>query len=114
VTVQPEPRPVSNVELPLDWSSVTDLPVLAANQLMIQVDVVGGQPDSIVLVIGHASPPPMFGTPEELAATLAEAAPIPVRPIARVSMSRRRLVEWIAVLSTAAAKLENDFGPAGT
>lgn len=114
MTVQPDPRRVSNVELPLDWSSVTDLPVLAANQLMIQVDVVGGQADSIVLIIGHASPPPLSGTPDELAAALAEAGPIPVRPIARVSMSRRRLEEWIAALTTAAAKLENDFGPVGT
>lgn len=84
-------------EIPLTWIGAEDLPVLFVNQIVGQVD-----PEEHVfyLTVGQALPPALIGTPEERLRQLREIAYVPVRPIARLAFTRRKLEELIAVLRT--------------
>lgn len=102
VIVQPEqsPTPVpQRRSIPLDWSGASSLPVLAANQLLVQLDIQNdGHLAELILTIGHASPPPITGTPEEQAEKAKEVKSVAVTPLARVSLASGRLDEWIDLL----------------
>ena len=102
-----------DLNVPLDWSSTTSLPVLAANQLLIQVDVIGGRPDSVILTIGHANMPPVAGTPDEQRRELQKLRAVPVQAVARVSITRARLDEWVDALTRAGHALDQQFGSRG-
>lgn len=96
----------TGIELRLDWSDTPSLPVLAANQLLVQVDSVGAQPDSFILTIGYASGPPVTGTPEEQAEQLRAYQSVHVAPITRISVTRARMIEWLGVLQETVGKVE--------
>jgi hypothetical protein len=81
-------------------------PVLAANQLAVQVDTLGTTPDQVVLAIGHASPPVLVGTEDEQRVALNRIGEVSVMPVARVSVSVGRLKEWAKLLTQTAEKLE--------
>ena len=85
--------------MPLDWTGVALTPVLAANQLLVEVDVVDGRPDNILISFGQASPPPIVGTPQEQADRLSNLGSVPVTPVARLSVTKGRLEEWVGILS---------------
>lgn len=72
--------------------------MLAANQLLVQVDAAGERPDTFILTVGHASPPAVLGTPEEQLEQLRQYDAIPVQGLVRVSLSRARLAEWVQLL----------------
>ena len=80
--------------LPLVWLGLEDLPILFANQMLIQ-NVVR---DEFVLAFGQVTPPVLLGDDEAKERQLDEIAYVGVKPIARVSLSRQRLQELIRVL----------------
>jgi hypothetical protein len=85
------------------------MPVMAANQLLVQVDGAGGRPDTVILTIGHGAPPPVIGTPEQQLAQLQSKYPtVPIHGLARVSLSPARLREWVDVLQTTLKRLEEE------
>jgi hypothetical protein len=86
------------------WPEIGDLPVLAANQFLVQGGISGnsGVPDDMVLTVGHTAPPVLLGTPEEQQAQLAALGAVTTRPLVRVSISRNRLGELIGLLVAAA------------
>jgi len=93
--------------IPLVWRGVELLQVMAANQLLVQVDMAGVDPDMILLTIGHASPPPVIGTVEEQAARLQEVNEVEIQPIVRLAISERRLSEWVTLLQQTRIRLDD-------
>ncbi len=88
-----------NIEfgIPLTWIGAEDLPVLFVNKFVGQVE-----PEEHVfyLTVGQALPPALIGTPEERLHQLREIAYVPIRPIARLAFTKRKLEELVAVLQT--------------
>lgn len=83
------------------------MPVVAANQLLVQVDGTGGVPDTIILTIGQAAPPPVAGTPEQQMKEIAERyATVPVLGIARVTLTPARLREWVTIMDGTLKRIE--------
>jgi len=88
-----------SVEVPLSWIGLDELPILFANQFIIQ-----HQPNEFIFTVGQMAPPALLGPPEVVAEQAREITHIPVKPLARIGMTRHRLAELIAVLQ---ANLEN-------
>lgn len=84
-------------DIPLAWIGAEDLPVLFSNQFVGQVDP---QDDAFFLTLGQTLPPALLGTPEERAEQLEQLAYVPVKPIARLTFTRRKLEELVAILQT--------------
>jgi hypothetical protein len=98
ITAQNEPTSEESFEIPLIWGSGESLPVLATNQVLLQVDAAAGQPDMVLLTFGHASPPPVSGTPEQQRERMAKISEVVVQPVVRLSLSPRRLKEVVDLL----------------
>ena len=83
----------------MTWGEVNELPVLAANQLAIQVDVdSSGQADSLIVTFGHAGAPIVSGTPEDVRAQTEKINQVTVQPLARLQVSLKRAAEFSALL----------------
>ena len=93
---------LTKVAVPLLWVGADELPVLAANQLITQVDG-----DYIYLHFGHATPPVILGDAEQRQEQLEQLEYVPVRPIVRLAVSRRHLGEVIELLQGAAENYDN-------
>ncbi len=89
------------LKLPLAWVGLDELPIVYANHFVIQFEADG----SFVLSIGQATAPPILGeTPEEIQRQAEQIEFVPVRPLARVSLTEAKLKELVAVLE---ANLKN-------
>lgn len=110
ISTQPQEPPVDAFQLQLEWSGVDAAPVLTANQLLVQADATGAVPENFLLTIGMASPPPVTGTPEEQREQLRDYQTVPVRPIARISVTPGRLREWVTLLQATVARLDEMGG----
>src|SRR5438552_969384 len=87
--------PGRSVTVPVTWVGTEEIPVVFVNQMLGQVDDRG----DVILSFGQATPPALIGTPEEQAAQVQRLAYVPVKPIARFTMSRSRVVDLISVLN---------------
>ena len=83
--------------IPLAWIGAEDLPVLFVNQFVGQVEAEQGV---FFLTVGQALPPALIGTPEERVEQLEQVSYVPVKPVARLALTRERLEYLIAVLQT--------------
>jgi hypothetical protein len=88
--------------LPLAWIGLDDQPIILANQFISQV----GQQEEIVISIGHVAPPVLIGTPQEQFEQAKRIPFVAVRPVARISMSRVGLEEFIKNLQQTAANYD--------
>lgn len=86
--------PGGAVNVPLTWVGTEEIPVVFVNQMLGQVDDRG----DILLSFGQATPPALIGTAQEQAAQAQRLAYVPVKPIARFTMSRSRVVDLVNVL----------------
>ncbi len=93
-------EPPQSIQLQLAWVGYDETPIVYANQFLIQFQPEG----SFVIGIGQATPPALVGTPEQIAAQLAELEFVPVRPLARVAITEAKIRELIQALS---ANLQN-------
>ena len=81
--------------IPTTWIGAEDLPVLFVNSFAGQVQP---QEGAFYLSIGQTVPPALIGTPEEQAEQLEQIAYVPIKPIARLALTRSRMQELIAML----------------
>jgi len=81
------------LRLPLSMNDFDDSPILLANHFLIQ-----HQPDEFVLSLSQVTGPPLVGTPDEIRESARAHGDLPVHTIARVAMTRRRVVELIGLL----------------
>jgi len=92
------------------WTGADDVPVLAANQFSVQFGAASpnGTPEEIYLTIGQATPPLLSGDEEEQRAERSQITEVPSRVIARIALSRTRVLELAGMFS----QLVQMLGPA--
>jgi hypothetical protein len=95
-----------NVQVPLAWVGLDELPVVVSNQALIQHNA----EDEFVLAFGHASPPPLVGSDEEKLEQLRQISFVPVRVIARFGLTRRRVEELIDILQENLRRYDEKVG----
>ncbi len=101
--------PEEGVALPVLWIGLDDLPVLMANQFVGQV-----LQDEIILSFGSMVPPPVIGaTVEERRDQIERLTHVQVRPMIRISVTRRRLEELQALLRDTLTNYDNRYGQQG-
>lgn len=81
-------------EIPLVWENVEGVPVLFANQFIIQ-----HLQDEFVLTVGQMVPPPLLGNEREREAQLRQLEGVPVRTLARIAFTRAGLTELVQALA---------------
>jgi hypothetical protein len=79
----------------LEWIDFEEQPIVFANHFLAQ-----HQPDEFVLTLGQVTGPPVVGTPEQIRAEARTASHVPIHTLARVGLTRHRLVELIAILQS--------------
>lgn len=88
------PQPPQTLEIPLSWVGFDEVPIAYANQFIIQFQ----QEEGFVLGIGQATGPAAMGPPEQIAEELSQVEFVPVRTLARVAFTEKKLRELIAAL----------------
>jgi hypothetical protein len=81
----------------LVWAGMEDMPILYTNQALGQV----GSHGEILLSFGQASPPAFIPeSDEETARVLEELSELPIKPVARLALTRTSLEQLIGALQT--------------
>ena len=89
--------------LPVRWAGVESVPVLMANQFLVQVDAVADRPDQLILAIGQHGrvDKRVIDRPEHLSGKIQEFSEVTVRTLARFSITPARLGEFSELLRRA-------------
>ena len=83
------------VPFSISWEGVNDLPVLFVNQVIGQV----GQQGEVILTFGQLVPPAILGeTQAEREQQARSISHVPVKPVARLAMTRVGLEELMRIL----------------
>lgn len=103
-----EPLTPTFVQAPLAWGDIDRVPVLAANQFLMQIAVNAGQgdPSDVVLTVGYVPPPLLIGTPEEQQATLAALDHLNVRTVGRFSIPAGKAAELAEIIQDLLRRIE--------
>ena len=83
------------ISLPITYLGLEDMPILFANQFVIQ-----HEKNEFVLTVGQLQPPILLGTPEERKEQAKKLTYVPIRVVARFGLTRQRLAELIEVLQS--------------
>lgn len=83
------------LRVPLVYVGGEDMPVLLANNFVIQ-----HEQNEFVLTIGQLIPPILLGSREERLEQAKRLSYVPVKIVAKIGLTRQRLVELISVLQT--------------
>ncbi len=94
---EPRGQP-ERIEVPIVWVGTDEVPVVLANNFFIQF--VAPDQDEFVLTVGTIVPPALLGTPEQMAEQARQVSFVPVRAVARLGLTRQRVVELSQVLQT--------------
>lgn len=90
------------LNVPISWVGYDEIPIVYANQFLIQYQPEG----SFVIGIGQSTLPALIGDPGEIAEQAAEIEFVPVRPLSRIVLTEDKMKELIAVLSASSAKAD--------
>jgi hypothetical protein len=77
----------------LEWVDFEELPIVFANHFLVQ-----HQPNEFVVTLGQGTGPPVVGTPEQVREQARGASHVPIRTLARLGLTRHRVVELIEIL----------------
>jgi hypothetical protein len=95
---------MEQVNITLDWPGRDEVPILFANQIIAQVN--SGE---VFLTFGQVAPPAVLGTPAEQRQQVEEIkamGSIPVRTVARLSMTPAKLLDLVRILNEVVEKHE--------
>lgn len=96
-----EERP-PDIDIPLAWIGAEELPIHLVNQFLCQFNQ-----DEFILTIGQMAPPALIAsTPEERLEQAEQISYVPVKPLARLTFTRQRLVELVATLEANIAQYD--------
>jgi hypothetical protein len=84
---------VQEIGASLEWIDFDEVPIVFANHFLVQ-----HQPDEFVVSLGQVTGPPLVGTPEQIREQARGVSHVPIHAIARVGLTRQRLVELIGIL----------------
>jgi hypothetical protein len=90
-------------QVPVVWENVDGVPVLLANQFIIQ-----HFQDEFILTFGQMVPPTLLGDEQARAAQLQRIEQVTVRPLARMTFTRARLTELIETLAAHREKYDRE------
>lgn len=93
--------PEEQVEFPVIWVGVEDAPVHMANQMLSQFEE-----DQFYVTFGQLTPPVLLGSPEQMRDQAKRLGYVPVKVISRLSLTPRRMREFIEVLQRNLASYE--------
>lgn len=82
-----------DIRVPIVWEGLDELPIHASNQILSQFTE-----DGFIVSFGILAPPALIGSDEERREQAQRLGYLPIRPIARVSLSEQRLQQFIEVL----------------
>jgi len=88
MTTQDEP-----VEIPLMFIGAEDVPILFSNIFTIQ-----HQQNEFIITVGQVQPPLLLGSPEDRLEQAKRVPYVPIKVVARLALTRTRLVELIKAL----------------
>jgi hypothetical protein len=91
--------------VPLSWLGVEDLAILAANQIVVQVVA----KNEFVVMFGQVAPPILLGSEEEVREQLRTISFAPVKPVARLGLTRQRIQELVDLLTRQLEVHDNSF-----
>lgn len=101
-----EPSAPDSLPVPVLWLGIDEQPVIMANQFLGQV-----QQDEIILSFGTLVQPPIVGaTLEERREQILRISYVPVRPLARMTLTRRRVEELQTMLRDTLEIFDNRYG----
>jgi hypothetical protein len=80
-------------QVPLVWENLDNLPVLLANQFIVQ-----HFQDEFIITVGQTVPPALLGDEQARTAQLQQVEQVTARPIARIAFTRTRLIELVQAL----------------
>src|SRR5689334_21952862 len=93
------------IELPVVWLGVEDVPILFANAFVSQLDP--QNLDSMTLTVGQVTFPAIAApTPEERREQAESVTYVPIKPIARIGLTMARAQELVATLQANLDQLE--------
>jgi len=95
-----EPKNADEVQLPIRYVGANDVPILLANQFLLQPDEHGG---GFILSVAQLAPPILMGSIEQRRAQAGEIEFVPIRIIGRYSLARERAEALAGLLSRALA-----------
>jgi len=99
------PQAVEDLGLPSAWTEFDETPILFANRFLAQ-----HQPNEFIVTLGQVTGPPITGTPEEIREHAGARRSVPIGTVARVGLTRHRVVELIAVLQAELEDHDRRFG----
>jgi hypothetical protein len=99
-------HPVAEHSLPLKWLDFEDEPILFSNHFLVQ-----HQPNEFVLTFGQVTGPPVVGPPGQIRDQARDFGQVPIHALARLGLTRHRLVELIAMLQTTLDEHDRILGP---
>jgi hypothetical protein len=88
-------------EVPVVWENLDSVPVLFANQFIIQ-----HYQDEFILTVGQMVPPAILGDEEAREAQLEEIEQVSAKPLARIAFTRERLRELVNSLAAHGEKYD--------
>jgi hypothetical protein len=88
-------------QVPTVWVAPEDTPILLSNMIICQFFQ-----DTFVVSLGQMFPPPLLGTPEDIQEQLEAVSFIPVKTLARLSMTPAHVADVIQVLQENLSKYE--------
>lgn len=99
----PDPDPgAERIQVPLVWIGNDEEPILFCNRILTVV----GTDNEAIVTFGQSANPPLMGSPEEIQETLKGFEFVPIRTLARFSVSRRRIKQFIEVLESTLEKVD--------
>lgn len=81
-------------QIPLVWVGLDDAPIHLANMFICQTVA----RDQFVLSIGQGVPPPLLGSPDEIREQVNHLTHVPIRPLARLSLTEETLQQLLSIL----------------
>jgi hypothetical protein len=84
------------LEVPIIWAGVEDVPILYANTFVSQID--SSSPEGFIITVGQVTPPALVGTPDQVREQAKQISYVPVRAVARIGVTRAKLEELVQVL----------------
>lgn len=82
------------IQLPIAWVGSEDVSIALVNQFLGQV----GLQDEVILTFGQLTPPTLLGTHEQQQEQMKDIPFVPVKPVARLGLTKAGLDQLIDVL----------------
>ena len=97
-----KPKPeTASVEFRLSWASAEDMPILMADQLLLQST--GGV---ILMTVGQVAFPAVLGADDPRGRELEKRGELPIRPLIRVALTAKSAADFVKAFAEFAERLE--------